>query len=105
MKGVLQMSIIIPGDAIVLKSYGFVENELDPLRYKKHGKNYRMAIEFNKLTGWSGAVYSKALVKVLEVTSPKLKKVLQVLDIEERIFENEIYADTISYRKLRRIEI
>ena len=99
------MAVIMPGDAIVLKSYGFVENELDPLRYKKHGKNYRIAIEFNNLAGWRGAVYSRALVKVLEVTSPKLKQVLEVLDIEERMFEDEIYADTISYRKLRRIEI
>lgn len=99
------MAVIMPGDVMVLKSYGFVENELDPLRYKKHGKNYRMAIEFNKFSGWRGAVYSRALVKVLEVTSPKLKQVLEVLDIEERMFEDEIYADTISYRKLRRIEI
>lgn len=46
------MAVIMPGDAKVLKSYGFTENHLDPLRFKKRINNFVYTIHFRNEIGW-----------------------------------------------------
>ena len=78
------MAVIMPGDALVMKGYGFHQNLMDPLRFNKHCNYCRLVVQFNPREGWSGRLYDKSLKSQFEVVSTNLQVVLDGLMDEER---------------------
>lgn len=77
------MAVIMPGDAKVLKSYGFTENHLDPLRFRKRINNFVYTIHFRNEIGWRFSIINISNMKRMDERNFKTLK--ETLDEFEKI--------------------